>query len=377
MKFQFSVIVCGRFHYHHYVKYIQGNIRRVYFSHKTNESFGIDKGKRCNIFIKEYLVGLHLALFGRYFFDYFVRFYRSIWSLILRLLVKESNVALVMLHGNCVSGIKKIKANGGVVIGEAVNVHPLELDRIVSNEAARLGLVSGDMSYFIPNKLLEIELVDYIVCPSVAVKSSYIKYGFPESNICVIPYGVGEAYKAGFRSIISSHDVHAPISVICVGQVSLRKGQIRLLAAIKELKDNGFKVNVTLVGSADPDYLVVLRKFGVQFDYVSHLPHGKVKELISKSHLLALTSLEDGFGMVVTEAIEVGTPVLVSCKAGASEIVAKIGGGVVVDPDNIEEIKAGILSCANHNFPAVSSQPDSWRDYSFKLLNFIRSVSNV
>src|SRR4051794_22806173 len=59
-----NITVCGRFHYHHYVSYIDkaGALGRFYYAHRisTDASFlKIDPRRAVNIWIKEYLIHCH------------------------------------------------------------------------------------------------------------------------------------------------------------------------------------------------------------------------------------------------------------------------------------------------------------------------------
>lgn len=62
---------------------------------------------------------------------------------------------------------------------------------------------------------------------------------------------------------------------------------------------------------------------------------------IASADALVLPSRFDGFGQVVVEALALGTPVIVSSRAGASEFLGADQGVVVVDPD-VDSMADGI-----------------------------------
>lgn len=187
-------------------------------------------------------------------------------------------------------------------------------------------------------KLEEIDLVDYLLTPSVTVANSYISEGFPESKVLIIPYGIDSSKSSALTNTEIFHNPTVTaeksirtIEVLCVAQVFPRKGQYHLLKAISSYQGM-YKFKVTFIGIADPSYLSALKSTGVGFDYHKALSHDDVLIKMANSDVVILNSLEDGFGMVVTEAMSVGAPVAVSQYAGAAETVRRLGGGLVYDP---------------------------------------------
>lgn len=359
-----NVYVCGRFHYHHYVRFLRGSLKKVYFSHRLSEDLGLPSPQRVNIFIKEYLIAAHLRLMGRIALDRAALFYQSFWKLGLMLFSDPAEVNLVMLHGNCVPVIRRAKRAGKMVVGEAVNMHPTALNDLLMKEAGCLGQPVRDYVLGKKGKLEEIRMLDYLLCPSESVKRSYVENGFDESRIFVLPYGTASAIAPRHR-VRQKHGNE--LRVICVGQLSVRKGQVHVLSAVKQLRCDGKCVDLLLVGMADPDYLDLLRSTGVDFRHVHHVEHQQLKLMIADSDVLVLPSLEDGFGMVVTEAMEMGTPAVVSPYAGASEVVREVGGGLVADPFDCDKFSEAILKAVEGDFPMLRKSPDTWGDYARKL----------
>jgi glycosyltransferase involved in cell wall biosynthesis len=65
------------------------------------------------------------------------------------------------------------------------------------------------------------------------------------------------------------------------------------------------------------------------------------REAVRSVDLLVLPSRFDGFGLVAIEALALGTPVLVSKRAGASEFVGREHGALVVAPQ-VHELRAAL-----------------------------------
>jgi len=367
-----SIAVCGRFHYHHYVHYLAalGVLQQITFSHRLSTFRDLSPERRANIFLKEYVLGLHLRLVGRFAVTRFLPIYDGAWSVLSPMFFQPADVNLFLLHGNCVPVIRKAKAAGKIVVGEAVNAHPAYLQRLLQNETRMLGLKRR-----IPDatraELREIELLDYVLCPSGAVRDSYVAMGFERSRTIVIPYG-GYPLEA---SAIRPRGPSGRRRIVCVAQLQVRKGLHHLLDSLLLANPPGFEL--TLIGMADPDYLRLLRRRKVEFTYIPHIPNAELKQRLREFDLFVLPSIEDGFAVAAMEALEQGLPVVVSRFAGVSEVVSKCGGGLVVDPTDHRALLQAIVDCADGNYPALKGRVNSWSDYAQELATTLTALPDV
>jgi glycosyltransferase involved in cell wall biosynthesis len=64
--------------------------------------------------------------------------------------------------------------------------------------------------------------------------------------------------------------------------------------------------------------------------------------LYSSAVLFVFLSLYEGFGLMPLEAMSCGTPVLAARTSSLPEVVGK--GGLLVDPDNLDEIAEGMIT---------------------------------
>ncbi|MGH9876279.1 MAG: glycosyltransferase [Nitrososphaerales archaeon] len=354
-----NIIVCGKFHYDKYVQFLQDIFCKIYFSHKPNTFVEVPRIKKSNQPIKEYILGLHLAIFKDKLLWRMMPLYHLIWQIETYLFFQPRAVNIFLLHGASTYLMQKAKKAGKLIVGEAVNIHPRVLERILTEEAGSIG--SNFQANTINTYKIEIEiaLCDYILAPSTAVKESYIECGFAPEKIHVIPYGFPSCHLKDRGKIDA-----AKTKIVTIGQVTLRKGQYRLVKALHQQMD---KYSITLIGRDNPDYLAKLRGINKSFTHIQHVPHDMLMKELPGYDIFVLPSIEDGFAVAVAEALSAGLPVLVSKYAGASEVIQNIGGGLVFDPKDDNDIVIKLERIVAGDYPKLTILPPSWADYANKV----------
>jgi glycosyltransferase involved in cell wall biosynthesis len=158
----------------------------------------------------------------------------------------------------------------------------------------------------------------------------------------VLPWGLPAALAAGplppaDQSDLAGRDRPAGLVVLYLGRWDVHhKGLDLLLDAVAGDEQLRSQVTLWLAGKAAGRERATVERM------VSRLgPHGRVAVLgyladpwatVRSADLVVLPSRFDGFGLVVIEALALGTPVLVSSRAGVSEFVDRQMGAVVVEP---------------------------------------------
>jgi glycosyltransferase involved in cell wall biosynthesis len=132
--------------------------------------------------------------------------------------------------------------------------------------------------------------------------------------------------------------------ILCVGRASdPNKGIRNLIRAFASLPDH---LRLTLVDDDHPDNQIF--KWAHQAGMAERLrvtgrvPMDELVRLYRRAALVVVPSRYEGFGLPAVEALACGTPV-VACRAGAlPEVLALVGGGLLVDRDDPEALAAGI-----------------------------------
>lgn len=161
----------------------------------------------------------------------------------------------------------------------------------------------------------ELSLADKIVVASQYTKSSLEKFGFEGSKIKVIPYGFPRVNPKEYRK-----DIHK-IQLLYIGRLGVCKGLKYLMQAIEGIE--AF-VQLTIVG--DGECSLALRNAMQSHRHIKSLPHNEVLTLMREADLFVFPTLSEGFGMVVTEAMSQGTPVITTPNGS--------GGDIIVDGEN-------------------------------------------
>jgi glycosyltransferase involved in cell wall biosynthesis len=190
-----------------------------------------------------------------------------------------------------------------------------------SPEFANLLASTTESSRNLEEKDEELSLADYLFVPSEHVRRTLAGV-VPNEKIRVVSFG---APPVRYRSPAASNPSQ-PLKILFAGSLIQRKGIGYLLEAIEML---GPKVELTMVGSriAPNRHLDAACK---RWRWFKSLPHDQVLDLMMESDVLALPSLSDGWGLVVTEALACGLPVIVTPNAGVSQIVHDNHDGYIV-----------------------------------------------
>lgn len=336
-----SVAVCGRFHFHNYIDRLDelGILDTFYYSHRARaSSFSLAHGRAVNIWAKEYAVRAHAKLLKGRLSDQLFPAYHDLWQFGVQLNWRPTPLLHVMAHGTSRHIVARARREGSIVVGEVVNTHPLYRDRLLSEEEDRRRLPRIRRINRQQRRLIdEVGLYDYVLAPSSIVRESFIQYGVPASIIKVIPYA---ANVKRFRPLEQRGLNSNRFGILCVGQISLRKGQLYLLEAVERLGDE--RVHVTLIGQIDPTVEPLLAPYRHLFTHIPRVDNAQLNAYYNAADLFVLPSLEEGLAVVLCEALATGLPIVATRESGAAEIIEHDRSGTIVPSGSVERLTDAI-----------------------------------
>lgn len=255
---------------------------------------------------------------------------------------------------------------------DAIDTHPREHNRVLQ-EAYPDGRAHAETYPDVLVRRIERELglADLVLVPSELSAEQMRRHGVPADRIAVLPYAVDlAAYELAGGGTAPARRSPRP-TLLCVAQVLHRKGIPMLLEAARRAPGVDVRVagpvfdpglvadvpdNVTLLGSLDP---------------------GQVSAEYAAADAFVLPSLDDCFGLVVTEAAAAGLPLYVTAMTGASEIVAALPQTTLVDPTDVAGLAAVLASTPLLQAPQRRVNAERTRELDRTTLDWERYADAV
>lgn len=160
----------------------------------------------------------------------------------------------------------------------------------------------------IVQNLLRVVRYDAIIVPTQHVMEQLIAYGIPAERLHTIPNGV-EAEK--YQLDITERDERL---LLTVGRINKRKNQETVIRAFSHVRQEFPGLQLAIVGTG-PDQ-ARLEQFADDLNVADSITfHGFVSErekirLMNKATMFCYSSKQEGFGVVLLEAMAAGLPVV-------------------------------------------------------------------
>jgi glycosyltransferase involved in cell wall biosynthesis len=219
--------------------------------------------------------------------------------------------------------------------------------RIMEPEYARVGLRLTDVcpyddAYF-AREDEEYALADWHCAASTVVRDQLVARGIDRQRIMVAPYGAEP-------EIFHTDGTEAPrdFRIVFAGQVGLRKGLRTLLDALTLADHKDWQVDFygTVAEEAQADLAAYQGATPLNF-------HGAVAQTALAAGLrggsvLVLPSLEEGFGLVVPQALACGLPCVVSDRVGGKDLIEQRENGSIIPTQNAAALAAELAWWSEH-----------------------------
>jgi len=289
--------------------------------------------------------------------------------------------AFVALSGAGLKTGAVVQSRGGRYICDRGSSHIRYQDQIVSEEYARWGTpMRACDPYLIAREEAEYDRADLITVASAFSRRTFLEMGVPAQKIRKIPYGV---------SVDRFRKTGSPPSdrfeVLFAGGISLRKGIPYLLEAFQRLRHP--RKRLRLAGALEPALRSVLGRFDMSHvEMLGNQTQPQLAELMSRSHVLVLPSVEDGFGLVLGQALACGCPLISSRNTGGEDLFTDGVEGFLVPPRSPEAILARFEELAGDEalYQRMSAAAlervrsmGGWRDYGLGYAAALREVTGV
>ncbi len=228
----------------------------------------------------------------------------------------------------------KIQDGGGIWVCNRGSAHVLKQKALLEEEFGRWHRPLP-AHYFYPacveRSLMEYDRADCVVVPSEFARSSFLEYGVPAGKVHVCPYGVDLSM---FRPMPRQD---SRFRVLFVGALSLQKGIEYLLEAARSAK-----VELWLVGQALREVRPILERYSGTYSHLGTCARHELAWYYSQASVLVLPSIQDGFGLVLAQAMACGVPVIATTNTAGTTLFSDGIEGFVVPPRSPDAIRERI-----------------------------------
>lgn len=276
---------------------------------------------------------------------------------------------------------QQARAAGAKIILESGSCHVTTHNELLQNEYKKYGLVAPAFNAVVKkNTLYEYATADYIVVPSTFAYNSFIAQGITPTKVISIPYGVDTTF---FAPPINKPPQHKFIALF-VGMVSLQKGIHYLLEAWNQAALPQETTELWLVGNTQKDFLTIAHYLptNINIKFLGGVSKEQLRTIYHQASVFVLPSVQDGFGMVLGEAMATGLPVIASTHSGAPDIITTGLDGFLYSPYDVTALAKQLAWCYTNPTQAQTVgthgqktiQNFTWKTYGQRVYDHYKAI---
>lgn len=385
------ISVNGRFHFFDLSRqlFLGGRLKSIITTYPkfVSRKWGIPSCNVTSLFyfevMKRFLVKLRIYNSKTEFYT------KKIFGFLVMMTLPKKFDCYIFFAGNgCQSWLVRILNGRGVLtIADEGSAHIKWTYKKMLTEYKRFNIKNHDL----PSKKMvnetcrEYAFAKKIVVPSSFVKKTFIKNGISPEKIKVVPYGVDlSSFYPAFNTTAKNC-----FRVIFVGQLSIQKGSHYLLKAMYSLRTFS-DIEMWHVGAIKPEMNNFIREFdNPKIKFFGVVDQKRLRDFYIQADLFILPSIQDGFGMVVLQAMACGLPVICSTNSCGPDLFSTKDihpPGILIKPGSSKAIVDAILklywdrtllfSMAKSAVKSVRGR-FSWDDYGGKYITILDEDSAI
>jgi glycosyltransferase involved in cell wall biosynthesis len=236
----------------------------------------------------------------------------------------------------------------GALAGEAEHERlRLRLVALVHHPLAdETGIDSATAALLAASERRALATTRVVIVTSRPTADALSRYGVNAERIVVVEPGTDPAS-------LAHGSASGPVHLLCVASLIPRKGHEVLVEALARLRHLSWRL--TCVGSVDRDTETAgrVRTMLAQYELADRvtltgdLHQPQLDREYDAADVFVLPTFHEGYGMVVSEAIARGLPVI-SCPTGAIAELVTPDAGVLVPPGDVAQLANALAGVIDH-----------------------------
>jgi glycosyltransferase involved in cell wall biosynthesis len=209
-----------------------------------------------------------------------------------------------------------------------------------------------------------------IVTCSPSTKDDLVSLGIQSERVSVIRPGIDDSFRGFEPDGLKFGDP----TIICISRFQRYKGLSYAIRSMKFVLEKVPRARLVIVGNGDPTELkeeVSRTDYAGSIEILERVPNNWESEkrvLLSKSHLLLIPSIREGYGIVVIEANACGIPAIGWEVPGVQDSIIDGKTGLLVHFGDTRALAETIVSC-------LSAEPRKIAELSKAAVEWARQHS--
>lgn len=189
-----------------------------------------------------------------------------------------------------------------------------------------------------------------VITVSRSTKEDLLRYGFASERIHIIPEGIEIAPVPDIATIIK----YAEPTVLSLGSIRAMKRTKHQIAAFELAKKTIPNLKMKIAGDAQSEYgnevlrMIAHSPYRRDIEFLGRVTKERKAELMQKSQLIMVTSVKEGWGLIVTEAGSQGTPAVVYNVDGLRDSVEDGVTGLITRENTENGLAEAIVRLLNN-----------------------------
>jgi len=270
--------------------------------------------------------------------------------------------------------LRAIPANRPLLIdGLAFGAMPHDLVAALPNPIAALvhhplaletGLAAEVAARLADTEQRALAAADHVIATSQTTAETLTRdYAVNRAKLTVAMPGTMQRPRARSSGVAAQGD--GAVTLLSVGAISERKGYDVLVAALSHVADAAWTLNI--IGSRDRNRDVAARLdeqiaaagLGHRICLSGAVTDGELARAYHEADLFVLSSRYEGYGMVLTEALACGLPI-VSTTGGAAAQTVPDAAALKVPPDDAVALRSALVALINDRAGRAARGDAAW-----------------